>query len=184
MITNGGNTEGLFHGAVMQSGGPIPVGDIEHGQQYYDFLVDRTGCSTHKDTLDCLRKVPYTTYKKAMDESPSMFSYQVGAYIALIIVFGGFTFSQALILAWLPRVDGVFLKEQPQLSALLGRVANVPMITGVFPFLRSRWGSFIFQETVTMRALCSRSPRRTLREYKLNLSSHAKLIALIATMAN
>ena len=77
MITNGGNNEGLFQGAVMQSGGPIPVGDIGRGQEYYDFIVERTGCSKHKDTLECLRRIPYATYKKAMDESPNMFSYQV-----------------------------------------------------------------------------------------------------------
>ncbi|KAI9443553.1 carotenoid ester lipase precursor [Lactarius indigo] len=112
MITNGGNNEGLFRGAVMQSGGPIPVGDIKNGQRYYDFMVEKTGCQGRADTLDCLRKVPYTTYKKAMDESPNMFSYQ------------------ALILAWLPRVDGIFLREPPQHSVLRGNVAKVPMITG------------------------------------------------------
>jgi carboxylesterase type B len=47
-----------------------------------------------------------------MDESPNMFAYQ------------------GLILAWLPRVDGVFLKEPPQHSVLRGHVSNVPMITG------------------------------------------------------
>ena len=77
MITNGGDNEGLFRGAVMQSGGPIPVGDIERGQQYYDFMVEETGCTEHKDPLECLRRVPYTTYKKAMDRSPNMFAYQV-----------------------------------------------------------------------------------------------------------
>ncbi|KAH9172349.1 carotenoid ester lipase precursor [Lactarius sanguifluus] len=112
MITNGGNNEGLFRGAVMQSGGPIPVGNIEHGQQYYDFIVQRTGCESSPDTLSCIRKVPYATFKKAMDESPNMFSYQ------------------GLILAWLPRVDGVFLTEPPQVAVLRGHVANVPMITG------------------------------------------------------
>ena len=84
MITNGGDNEGLFRGAVMQSGGPIPVGDIEHGQQYYDFMVERTGCGKHQDTLDCLRRVPYATFKKAMDESPNMFAYQVRGYVALL----------------------------------------------------------------------------------------------------
>lgn len=183
MITNGGNSEGLFHGAVMQSGGPIPVGDIEHGQKYYEFLVDNTGCRKYEDTLDCLRKVPYATYKKAMDASPNMFSYQVSAYIAILYcVWRIHHLTQALILAWLPRVDGVFLKELPQISALLGRVANVPMIAGAFPPLHSRWGSSSFQETVTMRVLCSRSPRRTSRKHKLYLSSLAKLIALIATL--
>ena len=28
MVTNGGNTEGLFRAAFMQSGSPIPIGDI------------------------------------------------------------------------------------------------------------------------------------------------------------
>ena len=36
------------------------------------------------------------------------------------------------MLAWLPRVDGVFLTEPPQYSVLRGHVSNVPMITGVF----------------------------------------------------
>ncbi|KAH9073429.1 carotenoid ester lipase precursor [Lactarius deliciosus] len=112
MITNNGNNEGLFRGAIMQSGGPIPVGDIENGQRYYDFMVEKTGCSKASDTLDCLRKVPYNTYKKAMDDSPSFFAYQ------------------GLVLAWLPRVDGVFLKEPTQYSVLRGNVANVPMIAG------------------------------------------------------
>ena len=134
MITNGGDNEDLFRGAVMQSGGPIPVGDIENGQQYYDFIVESTGCKSAKDTLDCLRHVPYTTFKKAMDESPSMFSYQVGAYVA-VPVSGGFINSQGLILAWLPRVDGIFLKEPPQYSVLSGHVSRVPMITGVFHHL-------------------------------------------------
>jgi len=112
MITNGGDNEGLFRGAVMQSGGPIPVGDIEHGQQYYDLMVEKTGCQNFQDTLECLRQVPYATFKKAMDESPNMFAYQ------------------GLILAWLPRVDGVFLTEPPQVAVLRGHVSNVPMITG------------------------------------------------------
>ena len=80
MLTNRGNQEGLFRGAIMQSGGPIPVGDIENGQQYYDFMVERTDCSNAADTLDCLRKVPYATFKKAMDESSSFFSYQARVY--------------------------------------------------------------------------------------------------------
>ncbi|KAH9030333.1 carotenoid ester lipase precursor [Lactarius pseudohatsudake] len=112
MITNNGNNEGLFRGAIMQSGGPIPVGDIENGQRYYDFMVEKTGCTRASDTLDCLRKVPYTTYKKAMDDSPDFFAYQ------------------GLVLAWLPRVDGVFLTRPSQHSVVRGEVANVPMIAG------------------------------------------------------
>ncbi len=83
MLAKEGNHEGLFRGAIMQSGGPIPVGDIENGQKYYDFMVSETGCSKQRDTLDCLRRVPYNTYKRAMDASPNFFAYQVRAYFLI-----------------------------------------------------------------------------------------------------
>ncbi|KAI9452781.1 carotenoid ester lipase precursor [Lactarius psammicola] len=112
MLTNNGNQEGLFRGAIMQSGGPIPVGDIENGQEYYDLMVEETGCRNVTDTLACLRRVPYSTFKYAMDKSPDFMAYQ------------------GLVLAWLPRVDGIFLTEPPQHAVVRGHVSNVPMITG------------------------------------------------------
>ena len=81
MLVNKGDQEGLFRGAIMQSGGPIPVGDIEHGQQYYDALVKNAACDTSPDTLECLRSVPYDRLKYAMDLSPNFFAYQVKADI-------------------------------------------------------------------------------------------------------
>jgi carboxylesterase type B len=77
MLTNGGNTEGLFRAAFMESGSPIPVGDITNAQRYYDFIVGQTGCSGAVDTLQCLRGVDLATLKKAVDATPSLFSYQV-----------------------------------------------------------------------------------------------------------
>lgn len=77
MITNGGNTEGLFRAAFMQSGAPIPVGDITNGQKYYDNMVKDTGCSGAIDTLQCLRTVPYAKIKAAINNAPSIFAYQV-----------------------------------------------------------------------------------------------------------
>jgi acetylcholinesterase len=132
MLTNNGNQQGLFRGAVMQSGGPIPVGDIEHGQQYYDYMVEKTGCKRSSDTLKCLREVPYNTFKKAMDSSPNFFAFQVRAFFIPLLNDLAHSSLQGLVLAWLPRVDGVFLTEPPQYSVLRGHVANVPMITGVF----------------------------------------------------
>ena len=78
MSTNNGNQEGLFRGAVMQSGGAYPLGDIENGQSYYDYMVKETGCTDQPDALECLRRVPYATFKDAMDKSPNFFQYQVG----------------------------------------------------------------------------------------------------------
>jgi len=77
MLSNGGNTEGLFRGAFMQSGAPIPVGDITSSQGSYDKLVQDAGCASASDTLDCLRQLPYNELKGAMDQSASIFSYQV-----------------------------------------------------------------------------------------------------------
>ncbi len=61
----------------MESGSPIPVGDISHGQQYYDALVSQTQCSGASDTLECLRQVPFNTLMAAIDASPGLFSFQV-----------------------------------------------------------------------------------------------------------
>lgn len=77
MLVNKGDQEGLFRGAVMQSGGPIPVGDIEHGQLYYDTLVKNAACDKSTDTLECLRNIPYARFKYALDISPDFFAYQV-----------------------------------------------------------------------------------------------------------
>ncbi|KAH7928750.1 alpha/beta-hydrolase [Leucogyrophana mollusca] len=112
MVTNGGDPEGLFRAAFMESGSPIPVGDITHGQKYYDAIVEQTGCAAAADTLECLRGVPYDTLMDAVNNSPFIFSYQ------------------SLILAWLPRVDGVFLAEDPQYLVEQGSVADIPFISG------------------------------------------------------
>lgn len=77
MVTNGGDTEGLFRGAFMQSGMVLPSGDVSLGQQDYDNLVQAAGCAGAKDTLECLRQVPFPTLKDAVNMSPSFLSYRV-----------------------------------------------------------------------------------------------------------
>ena len=64
----------------MQSGSPIPVGDITHGQKYYDAIVEETGCKGDIDTLNCLRRVEYKKLKDAIDKSPGPFAYQVSFF--------------------------------------------------------------------------------------------------------
>ncbi|KDR82547.1 hypothetical protein GALMADRAFT_57728 [Galerina marginata CBS 339.88] len=111
MLVNGGNTEGLFRAAFMQSGAPIPVGDMSNGQKYYDALVAETQCTGSSDTLACLRSVPYAALKAAINKSPGIFSYQ------------------SLNIAWTPRADGIFLTDFPQNLIQQGKVANIPYIT-------------------------------------------------------
>ena len=84
LLTDKGNQKGLFRGAIMQSGGPIPVGDIENGQTYYDSMVEHTRCGNSTDTLECLRQTPYPTFKHAMDLSPDFMSYQVWKHITTL----------------------------------------------------------------------------------------------------
>lgn len=79
IVANQGDNEGLFHGAIMQSGSPQTTIDISGGQRHYDRLVHNMGCSGSDDTLDCLRDVPYDKMKQAVEDlSPGMFGYEVG----------------------------------------------------------------------------------------------------------
>ncbi|KAH9178044.1 carotenoid ester lipase precursor [Lactarius sanguifluus] len=86
MLANGGNTEGLFRAAFMQSGSPTPIA--------------------------CLRATPYKKLKAAVDSTLSIFAYQ------------------SLALAWLPRVDGVFLVDEPQKLIQQGKVPRIPFVAG------------------------------------------------------
>ena len=51
MLTNGGDTEGLFRGAFMESGSPIPTGDITHGQKDYDAIVSQVDIDMCNDIV-------------------------------------------------------------------------------------------------------------------------------------
>ncbi|ETW82244.1 Esterase/lipase/thioesterase [Heterobasidion irregulare TC 32-1] len=112
MITNNGNTEGLFRAGIMHSGSPQPMGDITNGQPMYDYIVDKTGCTGARDTLQCLREVPFESLSAATNSTPSLFNYS------------------SLNLVWQPRTDGVFLKENPQTLIAKGVAAKLPFING------------------------------------------------------
>jgi hypothetical protein len=79
LVANEGDPEGLFRGAIMQSGAPLPIGDVTLGQKHYDDLVLRTSCLHTDDTLDCLRRTPYETLRTAIEASMGIFDYTVGA---------------------------------------------------------------------------------------------------------
>ncbi|PPR02364.1 hypothetical protein CVT24_011708 [Panaeolus cyanescens] len=115
MITNNGNNEGLFRAAILQSGAPLPVGNITKGpnQSFYDLIVSETGCSTSANTLDCLRNLPFSKLKTVVDRTPNFFSYP------------------SLALVWHPSVDNVFLTDNPQSLVPQGKFANVPILSGI-----------------------------------------------------
>ena len=77
MITNGGNTEGLFRAGWMESGSALPSGDFSKLQPTFDFIVSETGCASAPDALACLREVPAEAITAAMDKTPTFLSFQV-----------------------------------------------------------------------------------------------------------
>lgn len=78
MIANGGNTEGLFHAAFMESGSPLPYGDTRKGQEWYNSLVNQSGCANTNDSLVCLREtVPAAVIDAIQDHDPTFFNQTV-----------------------------------------------------------------------------------------------------------
>ena len=130
MVANGGDTEGLFRGAFMQSGVVIPSGDISLGQQDYDNLVHAAGCGGAEDTLECLRQVSFPALKEAMNMSPGLFSYRVCHASRVPLSAAANPILQSTNLAWVPRADGTFLTAPPQQLVLRGAVARIPFVTG------------------------------------------------------
>lgn len=111
IVTNDGDTQGLFRGAFMESGSPAALYDITANQQYFDKLVVDAGCQGSADPIACLRAVPFDKLGDAINQSPNLFSYQ-----SLIV--------------WGPSIDGLFFKRDPQDSLLKGLYAKVPFVTG------------------------------------------------------
>ncbi|KAI0656712.1 carotenoid ester lipase precursor [Cubamyces menziesii] len=112
MLANGGNNEGLFRAGFLESGAPGPYGDILELQDTYDQIVTDAGCASANNTLQCLRTVPASVLKAAMDKSPSFVDYvQVNT-------------------PWNAHADGVFITEPPQHLLLKGHVARIPIVIG------------------------------------------------------
>ncbi|KAI9442991.1 carotenoid ester lipase precursor [Lactarius indigo] len=96
------------------------------GQQYYDYLVERTGCTGTSDTLACLRAAPYKELKVAMESTPSVFSY----HTFIVANNPSNPHWQSVALVWQPRVDGVFLGDSRLELARQGKAARIPFVIG------------------------------------------------------
>lgn len=77
MLSNNGNTEGLFRAGFMQSGAALAAGDITSGQNVFDIFVQNAGCAGSKDVLDCLRNISAEDFQTAADASPTISSFRV-----------------------------------------------------------------------------------------------------------
>ncbi|KIM54024.1 hypothetical protein SCLCIDRAFT_1222315 [Scleroderma citrinum Foug A] len=109
IVAYDGHANGLFRGAVMQSGSAFPLAPQ---QENYDFIVAQTNCSATNDTLSCLRQAPYEAIMNAMEHTTYLNSYQ------------------SLNMTWAPLVDGVILKHTLRESLSMDKYARVPAIFG------------------------------------------------------
>ena len=125
MLFNGGDTCGLFSGAIMvtinsssfsdhsltdiqqQSGSPRRLPDILDHQIDFDNLVSATNCTAASDRLDCLRQTPFSTLQAAVNASPGLLDYQ------------------SMKQAWGPMVDGTLIPDNPMRLVKDGKYARV-----------------------------------------------------------
>ncbi|EMD33609.1 hypothetical protein CERSUDRAFT_117711 [Gelatoporia subvermispora B] len=106
MLNNNGDTEGLFSGAWMQCGFPLPLNNYTELQGTYDILVNLTTCRGSSDSLDCLRQLPYDDLVAGMFAIPT--DERFGR--------------------WQVVIDDEFIVDQPETLLREGRVARIPYI--------------------------------------------------------
>ncbi|KAJ7617191.1 carotenoid ester lipase precursor [Roridomyces roridus] len=102
----------LFRGAVMLSGSVLTTSTVADGQPEYDFLVEKTNCGSARDTLECLRQVPYQQLMDVVDLTANVFSYS------------------SLQTVWRARIDGEVVMRDPLVSIAEGRRHKIPVMIG------------------------------------------------------
>ncbi|KAJ7921393.1 sterol esterase [Mycena leptocephala] len=114
-LYNKPKSHSLFRGAFMVrsiSGAPWPSPSVMDGQQDYDDLVTANNCTEARDTLECLRRVPFEAFLSTVNQTPDLFSFK------------------SLALVWQPRVDGDIIVRNPVISVAHGAFAPIPILVG------------------------------------------------------
>lgn len=82
MFTYDGRDDGLYHAAIMESGGPsgAPMHDLSFYAGFVESLAGQVGCTGSSTMIKCLRAVPFETWQAAKTTSliwnPSEFQAQ------------------------------------------------------------------------------------------------------------
>ncbi|KAL1305900.1 hypothetical protein AAFC00_004044 [Neodothiora populina] len=108
LVAYNGRDDKLFRGAIMESGSSISSGGLRGSDFYqprYDSLVKTTGCSNDSDSLDCLRKVPFTVLNNALNTT----EFNSG---------------------WKPTIDGDIIAKHTSIQIADGEFVHVPIIIG------------------------------------------------------
>ncbi|KAH8810854.1 Alpha/Beta hydrolase protein [Xylogone sp. PMI_703] len=112
LIAFGGQDQGLFVGAMMQSLPEITQPSVSEVQFQYEALIQNTGCSTASDTLACLRGLSSSALQQfnqgiAYPNRPGQPNYP-----------------------YVPTLDGDFLQSRAYEAFQSGKFVHVPVIIG------------------------------------------------------
>ncbi|KAF4550802.1 Carboxylesterase-like protein 9 [Elsinoe fawcettii] len=103
-----GRDDGLFRGAMLESGNPVPYAPllgVDSYQPRYDNLTRAAGCSNCSDTLACLREVPLFVLNNILNTT----EFNNG---------------------WNPTIDGDFIARRGSEQLADGSFVKVPIIDG------------------------------------------------------
>ncbi|POM75165.1 Triacylglycerol Lipase [Phytophthora palmivora] len=110
LLAYGGRDDGLFRGAIMQSGAPVDVSsnyaNASAWDVYYNNITSASNCSSAADTLDCLRQVP-------IDTLSSIFNSSVASSAS-----------------FRPVIDGDYLQDTGANLLRSGKFVHVPILHG------------------------------------------------------
>ncbi|KAG2523091.1 hypothetical protein JM18_005896 [Phytophthora kernoviae] len=111
LIAFGGRDDGLFRGAIMQSGSPVKYVPTAYTNAsawdvYYNNITAAANCSSAADTLDCLRQVPVDTLSSILNSSVA---------------------SSA---SWGPAVDDDYIQDTGPALLSEGKFVHVPVLQG------------------------------------------------------
>jgi len=107
-----GRDDGLFHAAAAESQSFAAMYTVDEAQFAYDDLVDRTGCDTAADTLDCLRNLDIETLQSQNIATPLPGALEPPLYF------------------YAPVVDGDLVPDYTYRMFEEGRFIRVPVIFG------------------------------------------------------
>lgn len=138
LIAYGGRDDGLFRGAIMESGGmaekwPYNVANATaYTEALYQNLTETTGCIAEESPLECLRSLPLDDLSAALNVTDTP-------------VYPGSGLGP-----WLTVVDGDFLQDGPSESLAAGHFNS--KVTILYTTLTDEASVFLFGPTVNTDA--------------------------------
>ncbi|KAK7044173.1 hypothetical protein VNI00_007893 [Paramarasmius palmivorus] len=105
MFGNGGDPEGLFHGAIMSSISTSFIATVEDAEEWYKTAGETAGCDNSTTIAQCLRQSSELAFRAA--SNAVYYKYQLG-----------------------PLFDDFFITDLPSRLISSGKFAKVPVIAG------------------------------------------------------